>query len=184
MESVITGRLACTVNWCTALSKCRRCWRDAERQAERVSRLGSQPRQAAVHRYGEGELRHVIRLRGALIEAHAASPVLSLGIKPHFALCHLYTTHRLRRHRTLTLAPALADATVAAAAAAAAAIAAAASARDGGGARTAPMRRRSRCPRGRRRRRPRPSRRRRRRRPRRRCSSTRPSLRIRQSPRR
>ena len=170
--------------WCTALSKCRRCWRDAERQAERVSRLGSQPRQAAVHRYGEGELRHVIRLRGALIEAHAASPVLSLGIKPPFALCHLYTTHRLRRHRTLTLAPALADATVAAAAAAAAAIAAAASARDGGGARTAPMRRRSRCSRGRRRRRPRPSRRRRRRRPRRRCSSTRPSLRIRQSPRR
>ena len=184
MESV--GRLlACTVYWCTALSKCRRCWRDAERQAERVSRLGSQPRQAAVHRYGEGELRHVIRLRGALIEAHAASPVLSLGIKPPFALCHLYTTHRLRRHRTLTLAPAaLADATVAAAAAAAAAaaIAAAASARDGGGARTAPMRRRSRCPRGRRRRRPRPSRRRRR--PRRRCSSTGPSLRIRQSPRR
>ena len=181
MESVASLHLY----WCTALSKCRRCWRDAERQAERVSRLGSQPRQAAVHRYGEGELRHVIRLRGALIEAHAASPVLSLGIKPPFALCHLYTTHRLRRHRTLTLAPAaLADATVAAAAAAAAAIAAAASARDGGGARTAPMRRRSRCPRGRRRRRPRPSRRRRRRRPRRRCSSTRPSLRIRQSPRR
>ena len=36
-------------------------------------------REAAVHRYGEGKLRHVIRLRDALIEAYAASPVLFRG---------------------------------------------------------------------------------------------------------
>ena len=64
------------------------CWSRCA-NAEHFSRLGgSQPRQAAVHRYGEGKLRHVIRLRDALIESHVASPVLFLGIKPPFALCH------------------------------------------------------------------------------------------------
>ena len=38
-----------------------------------------QLREAAVHRYGEGKLWHVIRLRDALIEAYAASPVLFRG---------------------------------------------------------------------------------------------------------
>ena len=36
-------------------------------------------REAAVHRYGEGKLWRVIRLRDALIEAYAASPVLFRG---------------------------------------------------------------------------------------------------------
>ena len=38
-----------------------------------------QLREAAVHRHGEGKLWHVIRLRDALIEAYAASPVLFRG---------------------------------------------------------------------------------------------------------
>ena len=91
---------------------------------------------------------------------------------------------RLRRYRTLTLAPALADAAVAAAAAAAAPrpLPRPRPRRSRCRRRPSPRgrrRRRRRCPARRRRRRPRPSRRRRRRRrPRRRCSSTRPPLRL------
>ena len=90
---------------------------------------------------------------------------------------------RLRRHRTLTLAPTLADAAVAAAAAAAAPRPPPHPRPRRSRCRRRPSprgrrRRRRRCPARRRRRRPRPSRRQRRRRSRRRCSSTQPSLRL------
>ena len=50
------------------------------REARQFTSSGSHElREAAVHRYGEGKLRHVIRLRDALIEAYAASPVLFRG---------------------------------------------------------------------------------------------------------